>query len=124
MSTHISPLPGDEALARADQKRALVRNARGLRPARGRNDPAARHYRAIIESSNDAIVSKDLDGVILSWNWGAERLFGYTPEEAIGRSVTIIIPLDRRDEDPRFSTRFTAASGSSTSRLSGSAGTE
>jgi PAS domain S-box-containing protein len=54
---------------------------------------------AIIASSDDAIISKTLDGTILSWNAGAERLFGYQPEEAIGKSVTIIIPRDRHDEE-------------------------
>ena len=67
---------------------------------RGRDDRVAQHYQAIIESSDDAILSKDLDGVILSWNNGAERLFGFTAEEAIGKPVTIVIPLDRRDEEP------------------------
>ncbi|HEX5163829.1 MAG TPA: PAS domain S-box protein [Thermomicrobiales bacterium] len=57
---------------------------------------------AIVESSDDAIVSKDLDGVIMSWNGGAERLFGYTPEEAIGQSITILIPPDRMDEEPEI----------------------
>jgi PAS domain S-box-containing protein len=71
-----------------------------VRPARGRDVVAANHYQAIIESSDDAILSKDLDGVILSWNRGAERLFGFTPEEAVGRPVTIIIPFDRLDEEP------------------------
>jgi PAS domain S-box-containing protein len=70
------------------------------RPARGRENLAAHHYRAIIESSDDAILSKDLNGLILSWNRGAERLFGFTSEEAVGRPVTIVIPLDRRDEEP------------------------
>ena len=60
---------------------------------------AASHYAAIIESSDDAILSKAIDGAILSWNVGAERLFGYTAEEAIGKPATIIIPFDRRDEE-------------------------
>ena len=65
-------------------------------------DRAARHYAAIIESSDDAILSKALDGVILSWNAGAERLFGYSAEEAIGKPGTIVIPIDRRDEEPKM----------------------
>jgi PAS domain S-box-containing protein len=54
---------------------------------------------AIVESSQDAIISKTLDGVIRSWNIGAERLFDYAPQEAIGRPITLIIPPDRRDEE-------------------------
>jgi len=54
---------------------------------------------AIVECSDDAIVSKSLDGVVRSWNAGAERLFGYTAAEAIGQSITIILPPDRLDEE-------------------------
>jgi PAS domain S-box-containing protein len=54
---------------------------------------------AIVESSDDAIVSKDLNGIISSWNKGAERIFGYTAEETIGQPITMLIPPDRLDEE-------------------------
>ncbi len=53
----------------------------------------------IVDSSEDAIVAKDLNGVITAWNPGAERLFGYSADEAIGKSIAIIIPPDRQDEE-------------------------
>ncbi len=61
---------------------------------------------AIVESSGDAIVSKDLNGIISSWNKGAERLFGYAEEETIGQPVTILIPPDRFDEEPSILERI------------------
>jgi PAS domain S-box-containing protein len=54
---------------------------------------------AIVESSEDAIISKDLTGIIVDWNKGAERIFGYTAEEAIGQHITLIVPPDRLDEE-------------------------
>ena len=63
---------------------------------------------AIVESAEDAIVSKDLDGIIQSWNQGAERIFGYTAEEAIGRSIVIVIPDDRLDEEAEVLGRIRA----------------
>ena len=57
---------------------------------------------AIVESSDDAIIAEGLNGVILSWNGAAERLFGYTASEVLGKSVTIIFPSDRLEEEARI----------------------
>ena len=60
------------------------------------------HLAAIVDSSDDAIISRDLDGIITSWNKGAEKIFGYTAREIIGKPVTVLIPPDRKDEDTEF----------------------
>jgi PAS domain S-box-containing protein len=61
---------------------------------------------AIVDSSDDAIVSKTLDGVITSWNRGAQQMFGYTAEEAVGRHITLIVPSDRYDEEDEVLARL------------------
>ena len=61
---------------------------------------------SIVDSSDDAIVSKNLDGIITSWNRGAERVFGYTAEEVIGQPITLVIPVDRRSEERDILTRI------------------
>jgi len=61
---------------------------------------------AIVNSSSDAILSKDLDGNIMSWNQGAERIFGYTADEVIGQPVTLLFPTDRLDEEPNILARI------------------
>jgi PAS domain S-box-containing protein len=66
----------------------------------------ARQLAAIVESSEDAIVSKNLDGIIQTWNAAAERLFGYSPEEAVGQPITILFPPDRMDEEPGILARI------------------
>jgi PAS domain S-box-containing protein len=67
---------------------------------------ALRQFAAIVESSDDAIVSKNLEGIITSWNHGAQRLFGYSAEEVIGKPVTIVIPPDRHNEEPAILERL------------------
>lgn len=57
---------------------------------------------AIVESSDDAIIGKTLDGIIRSWNAGAQRLFGYSPAEAIGKHITLIVPRQLLDEEQRI----------------------
>jgi PAS domain S-box-containing protein len=61
---------------------------------------------SLVESSDDAIVSKNLDGVITSWNSGAERIFGYSASEAIGQPITLVIPEDRQSEEREILTRI------------------
>jgi PAS domain S-box-containing protein len=95
---------------------ASVRDARGQTTSileitrdvteRRRAEAGLRHASAIVENTDDAIISKDLDGVIRSWNPGAERLYGYTAEEAVGCPVTMLIPEDRPDEEPGILARI------------------
>src|SRR5690349_13498573 len=67
---------------------------------------AALHLAALVASSDDAIVSKDLNGIVTSWNRGAERLFGYSAAEMIGKSITLLIPSDLQDEEPKILQRI------------------
>ena len=59
-----------------------------------------------MDSSDDAIISKNLDGVIMTWNRGAERIFGYKADEVVGKAVTILLPPERHDEEPGILARF------------------
>ncbi len=61
---------------------------------------------AIVATSDDAIVSKDLTGIVQSWNTSAERIFGYTAAEMIGRPIATIVPPERGDEEPRILERL------------------
>ena len=66
----------------------------------------SRLFASIVEHSDDAIASKDLNGIITSWNAGAQRIFGYTPEEIVGRPVTILIPPELQHEEPGILARL------------------
>jgi PAS domain S-box-containing protein len=70
------------------------------------NQDAAAWLLAVVESSDDAIVSKNLDGMIRSWNSGAYRLFGFSSEEAIGRPITLIVPSELQDEERQILKRL------------------
>src|SRR5262249_20467431 len=61
---------------------------------------AALRLAAIVEASADAVISKDLDGIITSWTGGAEHLYGYSAEEVIGKPVTVLMPPSRENEEP------------------------
>jgi PAS domain S-box-containing protein len=74
--------------------------------ALGETEQRFRWLASIIESSDDAIVSKNLDGIVTSWNSGAERIYGHTAAEAIGQPITIVIPEDRQDEERDILTRI------------------
>jgi PAS domain S-box-containing protein len=106
LATH-EPLAGcimDDPEARTDKITQSILDE--LPALRLRADKAIGLLAAIVDSSDDAIVSKTLEGVITSWNAGAERLFGYTAKEAIGQPITMVIPLDRRGEETRILERL------------------
>jgi PAS domain S-box-containing protein len=73
---------------------------------RRRLERDARHFAALVESSDDAIISKDLTGVITSWNVAAERMFGFTAAEMVGQSIRRLIPGDRQQEEDEVLSRI------------------
>ena len=77
----------------------------------------AQRFAAIIEFSDDAIITTDVNGVITSWNAGAQRLFGYSPEEAVGRSILLLIPPERVTKSLPFLNASDRANVSITTRL-------
>ncbi len=89
-------------LAQSAEKEPLIILAIEDITERKRVYEALNRLASIVETSDDAIVSKDLDGIIITWNAGAQRLFGYTAEEAIGRPMTLVIPPERLDEEEQI----------------------
>ncbi len=88
----------DRVAARTAELAEVNRQLRHELVERKRTEEARSQLAAIVESSNDAIVGKTVDGVITSWNWSAQQLYGFSPEEALGRPVSIIIPPERSAE--------------------------
>ena len=85
-----------------------VTQRRQLEQQNAQRGAAALFLASIVNSSDDAIISKSLDGIIQSWNAAAVRMFGYTAEQAVGRPVTLIIPADRAEEEIRILARLRA----------------
>jgi PAS domain S-box-containing protein len=88
----ITPFKADGALVFTGYLRDITE--------RRRDEQARRHLAAIVESSGDAVISTDLDGHIMSWNRGAESIFGYQAGEVMRKPITILIPPERYDEEP------------------------
>jgi PAS domain S-box-containing protein len=99
METHAAPL---EHIDGTIVHLALTRDITDPKRA----ERSAQLLAAIVDSSDDAIISKDLNGIITSWNMSAQRVFGYTAEETIGRSVTMLMPPDRLNEEPEILARL------------------
>lgn len=93
----LSPMDGPEPMILVAFEDVTGRKAGEIATAR---------LAAIVESTHDAIVAKDLDGTITDWNAGAERLFGYTQKEAIGQSITMLMPPDRMEEEAEILKRI------------------
>jgi PAS domain S-box-containing protein len=95
--------PTERALRRLDvlarQAAYLIERGRAETELRESNEQLL-WLASIVESSNDSIITKNLDGIITSWNKAAERVFGYSAQEAVGKPVTILIPTERHDEEP------------------------
>jgi diguanylate cyclase (GGDEF)-like protein/PAS domain S-box-containing protein len=98
LETHVAPLvwegrPAAQVVARDITERKRAAAATAL-------------LSAIVESSDDAIIGKDLNGIITSWNTGAERIFGYAASEIVGRSILLLIPRDRQEEEEEILKRL------------------
>ena len=101
----VKPFSARELVARVKATLQLAKERSKAIAAIRESEQRMRWFGAIVESSDDAIVSKSLDGIITSWNSGAARIFGYTAEEAIGQPITIVIPEDRLSEERDILTR-------------------
>ena len=102
----VKPFSARELMARVRSHLATARIREDATDVEHKLRLEAEMLAAIVASSDDAIISKTLEGVITSWNSGAEQLFGFTAKEAVGQPITMLIPLDRRDEETRILARL------------------
>jgi PAS domain S-box-containing protein len=102
----VKPFSARELLARVGSHLAVARIRGDAAEVERKLRLDADMLAAIVASSDDAIISKNLDGVITTWNQGAERIFGYTAEEAVGRHITLIIPPERQSEEVEILARL------------------
>jgi two-component system, cell cycle sensor histidine kinase and response regulator CckA len=105
-----APVPAGgpaEVSALADDINGLITSVNQESLERRRAEKQVGMLAALVESSQDAIIGKSLDGTIESWNTGAERMYGYTAAEVVGKSIALLIPPDRADELPRILGRLT-----------------
>jgi len=102
----IKPFSARELIARVKANLELAKVRSKSITAIRESEQRLRWLGTIVESSDDAVVSKNLDGIITSWNSGAQRVFGYTAEEAIGQPITIVIPEGRENEEREILTRI------------------
>jgi PAS domain S-box-containing protein len=102
----VKPFSARELLARVTSQLNMARIRREAAETQRKLRLDAELLAAIVDSSDDAIISKNLDGVITSWNKSAERLFGYTAAEVVGQHITLIIPADRRKEEEMILSRL------------------
>src|SRR6185437_10713252 len=77
-----------------------IENADDISMMRQHEDELRARLASVVESSDDAIITKTLEGIITTWNLGAQRMFGYTADEVMGKSITLLMPPDRIDEEP------------------------
>ncbi|MGE5157263.1 MAG: PAS domain S-box protein [Gemmatimonas sp.] len=100
-----------EVNAKTAELEREVQEHRRTEAARDHHAARERLFSAVVESSNDAIVIESLDGTITEWNPGAERLFGYSAQEAVGRNIDLIVPTDRGEEVQAILRRITRGEG-------------